>query len=894
MSKTEDKKTGLNPFKFLDSYTKADRDIFFGREKETEEIYSRLFYGKMLLVYGPSGSGKTSLLQCGVANRFGEHDWKPVFIRRKGDISKSINSELNKQAITPLKEKQSVNEKLYSLYLDYLTPVYLIFDQFEELFIFGTPDEKQEFVKEIKSILSSSDGNTHLIFSIREEYLAALTEFEDEIPELFENRIRIEKMKKPQALEAIEKPCKVGGVEIEEGVSEKVLERLETKSGFIELTWLQVIMDNLYKKALDRKTEPLTIKNEDVDKLGKMGDVLGNFLDEQLQAMKDGEKGEALLKAMVSSDGTKKQLTIDELSSSLQSLGHQFPKEEILKLLQHLINVRIISDKDDNGRYELKHDSLAAKIYEKLTLAEKELLEVRQFIENAYKNYLKTDQLLSKKELNYISIYEDKLYFKDKLANFIIESKQVLLNRDKAVKKIRTYAIIGFLLLISSFGYYAINKNREYKMDNGAIYVISRKDDIPRIALKNALKVYKKSQSNLTTKAVFQTFYNLMDKDSIPDSTGKYYSPYKKIFNFKPCVSKILFAGFSVDEKYIYGYLSDNTVKIWTINGKEVLSYKYSDNRIIDLKMSSGNKYISFINTDSTALLLNLSGNILLKTKIDYNFINPTRAICFSPDERFLALILPNGRVGIYNTDGSVFQIISGHSAAVSSLDFSNNSQFLATASLDSSLIIYYFNHNSKSFDLYNTITGNDIAWSVDFADNNKYLLTANADTSICIWNFYGEKIFNKTYTLPNKSFFSDARFTNGENYIKLNRFNPLTGNQNYTKILEWDFNWRFPMETPDSNYFNEIDIVGVKIMARINKTNKIKLMLVNKIFELYCFGRNYDFFKLGNSNAILVKDSIIRLYPVDEDKIIKLVNEEQIFGDIINQEVWQINPFEF
>jgi len=71
------------PFKFLDSYTKADKDIFFGREKETEEIFSRLFYSKMLLIYGPSGSGKTSLLQCGAANRFGENDWKQENINNK-------------------------------------------------------------------------------------------------------------------------------------------------------------------------------------------------------------------------------------------------------------------------------------------------------------------------------------------------------------------------------------------------------------------------------------------------------------------------------------------------------------------------------------------------------------------------------------------------------------------------------------------------------------------------------------------------------------------------------------------------------------------------------------------------------------------------------------------
>ena len=32
-----------SPFKFLDSYTKEDRDIFFGREAEVEELYQKVF-----------------------------------------------------------------------------------------------------------------------------------------------------------------------------------------------------------------------------------------------------------------------------------------------------------------------------------------------------------------------------------------------------------------------------------------------------------------------------------------------------------------------------------------------------------------------------------------------------------------------------------------------------------------------------------------------------------------------------------------------------------------------------------------------------------------------------------------------------------------------------------
>jgi len=53
--------------------------------------------------------------------------------------------------------------------------------------------------------------------------------------------------------------------------------------------------------------------------------------------------------------------------------------------VQKFINLRILHDKDDSGRYELRHDSLTNKIYGKIALVEKELLEVRDLIEKAYR-----------------------------------------------------------------------------------------------------------------------------------------------------------------------------------------------------------------------------------------------------------------------------------------------------------------------------------------------------------------------------------------------------------------------------------------------------------------------------------------------------------------------------
>ena len=71
------------------------------------------------------------------------------------NIIESLNEAFNKQAISPLKKNLSVSEKLQSIYLDHFKPVYLIFDQFEELFIFGSCEEKTGFIKVIKEIVES-------------------------------------------------------------------------------------------------------------------------------------------------------------------------------------------------------------------------------------------------------------------------------------------------------------------------------------------------------------------------------------------------------------------------------------------------------------------------------------------------------------------------------------------------------------------------------------------------------------------------------------------------------------------------------------------------------------------------------------------------------------------
>ena len=147
----------IYPFKFLDAYTAEDKDIFFGREEEVKQLYQMIYQSDILLLYGASGTGKTSLIQCGLASRFQQHDWLEAFIRR----NKNLNESLQKALIALGGEKKQANELgdldwlndlmegetttttattnlsttqqyIKNIYLKHFRPIYLIFDQFEE------------------------------------------------------------------------------------------------------------------------------------------------------------------------------------------------------------------------------------------------------------------------------------------------------------------------------------------------------------------------------------------------------------------------------------------------------------------------------------------------------------------------------------------------------------------------------------------------------------------------------------------------------------------------------------------------------------------------------------------------------------------------------------------
>jgi WD40 repeat protein/energy-coupling factor transporter ATP-binding protein EcfA2 len=439
------------PFKFLDSYTKEDKNIFFGRDSETEDIFRKFYSGKLLLVYGKSGTGKSSIINCGLISRIPQEDIYPVNIRCGNRAYENFISEIKKYSKANLVNPLDILEDIF---YEQSKPVALIFDQFEEIFILSDEEEREKLARDLNEILKSR-LKINIILIIREEYFANLTEFEAFIPGLYGNRLRIERMSKSSAKDAIIKPCLTCNVGIEDGLADQVIGQLVWQSEGLELTWLQILMDKLYRTATERDPENPVIKQEDLTRFGRIGNVLSDFLDEQLRTMPHGDIGEAILKTMVSADGTKKQVNLNDISDTLVATGHSLDQRFVEEILGNLIDVRLITDKNELGYYEFRHDAIAGRIYERMTAIEKELIEVKSFLENSYKIYQQREVLLTENDLKYISLHENKLILNEELKDFIRTCKKEVQRARQRRRNIAVVAAVSLIVILSVFTLWA-------------------------------------------------------------------------------------------------------------------------------------------------------------------------------------------------------------------------------------------------------------------------------------------------------------------------------------------------------------------------------------------------------------------------------------------------------
>ncbi|MBK7031394.1 MAG: ATP-binding protein [Bacteroidales bacterium] len=505
-----------SPFKFLDSYQQSDSDVFFGREKETEDLYNALSGVKHLMVYGPSGAGKTSLVECGLRNQFSDADWFALTIRRGGDINASVFAGINKVLVEkidinpvtkmPVDPEFEFGRAIEQLFAERYQPVYLLFDQFEELLISGNTEEKKVFFTLLNKLVRNKVP-CRILLIMREEFIGHLSEFEPLFPSIFQHRFRVEKMGRKNVVEVIynilEAPKYKVYFKVEDSkkLAESILSKLPDKRKEIELAHVQVFLGELWDRAQAlRKDHQLPVLSDElIHEKDNLEAVLESFLKKQITDLEVtyGERVPLeLLAAMISERFTKLQLSEAAITADLEhkKVVGKTPIADLLKELEQRRIIRTIKVGDET-QYEISHDVLALVVGQNLT----EEMKIREKAGDIYKVYQERHGLFTQDDIDYLRPFQKSLAYPPDLQTRIDGSiaaikQQREQEQAKNRKRLRTlYSLLGgalIALVVAVFYYISANTAREAAILEKNNADSSLKNYLKAQASKDALEFY--------------------------------------------------------------------------------------------------------------------------------------------------------------------------------------------------------------------------------------------------------------------------------------------------------------------------------------------------------------------------------------------------------------------
>ncbi len=578
-----------SPFKFLDPYGRDDYNIFFGRDEEINQLYQHIHKNRLVLVYGTSGTGKTSIVQCGLMNRMDDTDWTPFFIRRGDNINDSLLSNL-KQAVnsrtevetgvtaalsgknvlmqapsprtTPILKTSNTGDQVYdalkSVNLRYLRSVYLIFDQFEELLIMGSDAEKKTFIGIIDHILSDPDLQfCSLLFIMREEFFAGLSEFEKEIPDFCDRRLRIEPMNARNVEEVITRSCDKFSISLQEGPenARQIISILMEK-GVVSLPYLQIYLDQLWRSvymitpvktiAPGKDYPALTFNNAIIKRFGGMQEVLERFIRERITVIQDLLEKEFpgipedfvsnVLDAFVTTEGTKRPLAYIRINNGIWFTGQAPP---YLQKRPGGLMIRCLSEMEKNKilrteglTYELAHDVLAGLIDSRRTEDQRRAGFTDQQIRSRYSGYQnKISELLSNKEIEsyrpfieqlnlppeIIAFYEASVQQRDRIAQQRAAEAQKLQQMKERQRRWKWGWVLGGILLVASTALYFYSQmlRREFNRNESLVFMGYNMKNLDPVEALNLFGPIKEKVYGEDTNKVNQKLLEFMQSQNI-------------------------------------------------------------------------------------------------------------------------------------------------------------------------------------------------------------------------------------------------------------------------------------------------------------------------------------------------------------------------------------------
>jgi tetratricopeptide (TPR) repeat protein len=239
------------PYPGLRAFRRSETHLFFGREGCVNDMVGRLAKTRFLAVVGSSGTGKSSLVKAGLLNALelglmaeAGSRWLIPEMRPEGSALRNLAEALLK-AEAPQCQRSAIEVELLRAFLargprsviewcraGHLPRGYnllLLVDQFEELFRYQNyagRDEAEAFTALLVESAHTDEFPIYVTITMRSEFLGACALMPGLVEEINNGTYLTPRITREQCLDAIVGPARVGRVEIEQPLVNRLLNDL--------------------------------------------------------------------------------------------------------------------------------------------------------------------------------------------------------------------------------------------------------------------------------------------------------------------------------------------------------------------------------------------------------------------------------------------------------------------------------------------------------------------------------------------------------------------------------------------------------------------------------------------------------------------------------------------
>lgn len=393
-----------NPFPGLRPYSRDQK--LFGRDRDLVLFKDRLYSARTTLLFAGSGVGKSSFLQAKAVPAL-EDEHLVVSHARWGArapleaVRESWLQALTRRLVaTPSLRESSLpntsgDERAVRAALDALWPsdasplelarrfaeldTVLLLDQFEEPLNSLVSDPAVDaLVDALTSLINETKLPLRVVFSMRQEFLAELSLFENRIPDLFANYHNLRHPTPEQAATIISLTATGAGAKFDgEGVDALVQDLLlvgglQTGTGFADATRplrfvvppvLQIVCSRMWNRdAAKLKSGELAFAAG--YRRGHAREVVQSFVDELIAKLDSAQQGllSKALDFLVSRQGGKVAYEVGALAQHLRSTPEELNTALELLATEPDRVFRRIARPDGSIWYELYHDVYAGAL----------------------------------------------------------------------------------------------------------------------------------------------------------------------------------------------------------------------------------------------------------------------------------------------------------------------------------------------------------------------------------------------------------------------------------------------------------------------------------------------------------------------------------------------------